>query len=313
MLVKKEIRKVVQGKKGMLLASTEYNQKYHIVSRDSRVKPTDFVVADLVKEEEKYAVYRCVSISLDRMVVELVIPQGCGAHGRYYWNSKNNEEVGFIDPDDIREHYEVETWHSSIHLHRGGTLGGQSVLILVRQGSEKDVLKVFVKAQFKHFLGQEMGVCNLLENGPRFQYEKELKISEDFLEAWKKYDHHSFRGLANIFGPWEPGKEGKAPIGTTSTEWDILVPHLAAWSFFASEVEKKMHHFPWGKTSEVIKPYVYSFAYGVRAFEYAAFDHFLEEAAELFKAPSEITRESVLKFLSERKSQFPEVPDSPLA
>lgn len=303
--IKKEIRKVVQGEKGLLLAKTEYAQKFHIVTKDSKAQPGDFVEANVVRNEEKCALYKCVAIPKDRMVLEIVTPRGCSDSAVYHWNGVE-ESAGYFRTAEIELHIEESTGHSSVHNYRGGDFGGYRRLALIKEGAERTVLGVFVKSQFRYFVLEGMGIWNLHANGSGFQYRKDLKTREDFENAWRQYDHGGFSKHMGTFGPWVPGLEGTRPLESSRTEWDILVPHLAAWSQFASKIEA-LKMCVGSECPEELRPYGFTAGWGAN--HYACLNPLLDKATEFFTSVADITKERVIEFFAQTESIFPEVPE----
>jgi len=282
---RKEIRKVVQGEKGLLLAKTEYHQKYHIVTKNSKVQPGDFVEATPVRDAEKYTLYKCVTIPVDRMVVEIIIPRGCSDSAVYHWNG-GEESAGYFKTAEIEPHIEISTGHSSVHIYRGGTFGGYRRLVLIKKGEEKAGIGVFIKSQFCYFVLEGMGIWNLHANGPRFQYKEELRTYKDFENAWREYNY--------------PAHYRPTPF--TSEEWEVLIPHLAAWTNFVRIVRDNYDYIYEHRPHE-IWPYCFPVSGGAN--HYCCLTPLLEKVAEEFKEISRENRENVIRFLAETKSVFP--------
>jgi hypothetical protein len=89
-----EIREVAYGRAGLILVSKGYNQKYHLVAKHSDVEARDIVQANLIRDEDNYAIYECKKIPSSRMILKLV-------DFSFYNNNKNlaiwkGEEARFV-------------------------------------------------------------------------------------------------------------------------------------------------------------------------------------------------------------------------
>lgn len=295
---RKRIREVVLGEKGLLLAKTEYHQKYHIVTKDSEVQPGDFVEAMPVRDAEKYTLYKCVTIPVDRMVVEIITPRGCSNSAVYHWNGEEESAGGYFKTAEIEPHIGMCTGHSSIHICRGGTFGGYRRLALIKKDEEKAVHDVFIKSQFNYFVLEGMGIWNLHTNGPRFEYKKELRTYKDFENAWRKYDYLGHQKVVGILGP----NEGHRSTVFTHEEWEVLVPHLAAWTDFVRMVRNYYDYICEHQPPEI---WQFCFTMSGRANAYYCLTPLLEKAAEEFRRVENITKENVIRFLAKTKSVFP--------
>ncbi|MFA5155324.1 MAG: hypothetical protein WC453_02720 [Patescibacteria group bacterium] len=123
-----EIREVTYGRgDGYVLASKMYNQKYHLVSRESDVEPGDIVTADLLIERTNFAIYNCKKIHGSRMILKLV-------DSSYFGNDRKNIAIWMghtREFDSIPEQYiESRTPIYSRHCKN---------LALVQAGYEEEV------------------------------------------------------------------------------------------------------------------------------------------------------------------------------
>lgn len=297
-----EIRKVVKGRSGLLLAKTEYYQKVSLISRDSKVRAGDFVKAELIRDEETYAVYKCATIPENRMVIVVESPLSGSCSATYYWNGQE-ESTRYFKTEEIENSYVEEfTEHSSVCTRRGYTSGGNWDILLINKGKEKNVLTIFIKSKFNHFVLEELGVWNLHANGPRFYCEDSLRTYAEFVEAWQNYDHRGFRDLVSQFGTWEPGHEGMTSKETSVTEWDVLVPHLAAWTAFNRMVRDNRQYI-YNNHPDGVWGYCIPMGGGV-SHHYCLYP-LLDKAVVFFRSVADITKDRVMEFLAKNKSIFP--------
>lgn len=145
-----EIRCTIRNlrvEKGPILAATAKNQKVHLISRDSGgTQEGTYVLAERIRDENKYAIYSCISIATDRMVVRFILADGM-AQTFIEYNGERNSYWGaqytpieplaeIVTQSDFSDPYGREPYSSRYH---------NEWLMLIKVGKEGRVLEILEK------------------------------------------------------------------------------------------------------------------------------------------------------------------------
>ena len=154
------------------------------------------------------------------MLVKVRLSNQSNDAATYYIYNGRRYVVDVIVMPEFYDHVEdcVESFSGSYNF-RGRDFYNESRVYLVKDGRIKDILKLFVKSRF-FSVAQEVGIFGLHANGPHFEFDKNLKSYEDYEEAWSNYDPSRI---------W---------LKISHKEWEILVPHFAAWTEYAAKCQK---------------------------------------------------------------------------
>lgn len=290
---------VLQGKKGLLLERPGKDKVYLVATRSSdKVEAGEVVKGELLREEENYALFRVTSLR-GRMVLE-VSSTGWADLGVILCQGPEKFSLGRVTMDELEPHIELKTWFArwtkspmgaSVHT-------GDTAYILILQGHEKKIEEIFMPQRYTIVVDSLTSA--LLTQYSSYSYVREemrvgeLKTLEEFVQAWE--DRLFFRRFA---------KANRAKI--SESEARILLPHLAAWSFFSEKWRKRSLQEGWGslKGREKIPPHLQKYGNEHGVYRHAIAFPLQREAMEHFRSLDEITRENVVRFLADRKSIFP--------